>query len=150
MEERRIHQMESEEEHAPLSIPLSKLCYLIVKARQFDAKVPADDGESASNPTDDMAASVLEDRAEDSTLEELTGALDGLNDDEKIEVLALVWLGRGDYEATEWAATLAAAAERHNRRETGYLLGIPQLGDLIEDGMALLGYSCEDYEINRL
>ncbi|MGA9084443.1 MAG: DUF3775 domain-containing protein [Pseudolabrys sp.] len=31
-----------------------------------------------------------------------------------------------------------------------YLLGMPLLGDFLEEGLSLLGYSCEEFEINRL
>ena len=94
--------------------------------------------------------SVLEDTGEDGTGEELTAALDGLNDDEKIEILALVWLGRGDFAPDDWAAALDQAGEVHDRRETAYLLGIPQLGDLLEDGLAMLGYPTGELGFGRL
>ncbi len=139
-----------DEERPPLTLTLDKLAYLIVKAREFDAKVASGDGESASNPADDSEVSVLEDTGEDGTYEELAAALDGLNDDEKIEVLALVWLGRGDFAPDDWTAALEQAGEVHDRRETAYLLGIPQLGDLLEDGLAMLGYPTGELGFGRL
>ncbi len=36
-----------------LTIPLEKLFFIVEKAREFDAEVPADAGDSDSNPTDD-------------------------------------------------------------------------------------------------
>lgn len=143
-------EMAADEERPVLTISLETLCFLIVKAREYDAQVPGDDGESGSNPSDDRDVSVLEETPDDGVVEELTAALDGLNEDEKIEVLALVWLGRGDYEPEDWAAALDEATNVHDWRETEYLLGIPQLGDLLEDGLAKLGYSCEEFEMGRL
>jgi hypothetical protein len=139
-----------DDEPPPLEISLEKLCFLIVKAREYDAKVPGEDGEDGSNPSDDREVSVLEETPENGVAEELSSALDGLNDDEKIQVLALVWLGRGDYDAEDWPEAVDEATRIHDRRETQYLLGIPQLGDLLEDGLAKLGYSCEEQEIGRL
>lgn len=147
---RLVHEMASDEERPGLNISSEKLCYLIIKAREYDAEVPGEIGEDGSNPSDDLAVSVLEESPENGVLEELTAALDGLNDDEKIEVLALVWLGRGDYEVEDWANAVDEATRVHDERETAYLLGIPQLGDLLEDGLAKLGYSCEESEMGRL
>ena len=42
------------------------------------------------------------------------------------------------------------AARAHNERTAEYLLGEPLLGDFLEEGLSMLGFSCEDYEINRL
>jgi len=42
------------------------------------------------------------------------------------------------------------AANAHNENTAAYLLGIPMLGDFLEEGLTMLGYSCEPFEINRL
>lgn len=133
-----------------LSIGLQKLCYLIVKAREFDAKVAPSDLDEGSNPSDDGMRAVLEDYADDPTLAELKDAIDGLDDDEVIDVIALGWMGRGDFSAEEWAQARTLAEERHTGRSAEYLIGIPNLGDCLEEGAAQLGYSCEEFEIGRL
>lgn len=145
-----IREMPADEERVPLAIPLEKLCFLIVKAREFDAEVPREDGEDGSNPSDDGAVGVLEDAPDNPAFEELTSILDDLDEDERTEVLALVWLGRGDAGPGDWPALLEEARAVHDWRETSYLTGIPQLGDLLEEGLAALGYSCQDFEIGRL
>ena len=133
-----------------LSISPEKLCYIIVKAREFDAKVEPMDLDSGSNPSDDGNCAVLEDYGDDPTLAELRDAINSLNEDEVIEVIAMVWLGRGDFNREEWTDALELARERHNRRSAQYLVGIPNLGDCLEEGAAQLGISIEDYELNRL
>ncbi len=134
----------------PLVTPLEKICYLIVKAREFDAKVDVIEPDPGSNPSDDDARGVLEDYPDDPTYQELAGALDLLNDDERIEVLALTWVGRGDFDVGEWGGALEQARTVHNRRETGYLTETPLLGDYLEEGLSLLGYSCEDFDKEHL
>jgi len=42
------------------------------------------------------------------------------------------------------------AAAAHNNRTAEYLIGIPLLGDFLEEGLSMLGYSCEEFEIGRL
>jgi len=133
-----------------LTISLEKLAYIIVKAREYDAEVPPTDPDSGSNPSDDADLAVLEDTPENPTCQELTDALNSLSDLERIELLALMWLGRGDYGKEEWRDALLEARRLHDEKETGYLVGTPLLGDYLEEGLSQLGYSIEDYEIGRL
>jgi hypothetical protein len=133
-----------------MEIGLDKLCYIVIKAREFDAKVEPLGLEEGSNPGDDAEREVLEDYADDATYQELFDAIDGLNEDEQIELVALTWLGRGDFEPEEWEAALAAAREARNPRTAAYLIGTPNLSDELEEGMAALGLSCADVELSHL
>jgi len=129
---------------------LEKLAYIIVKAREFDAEVPPVDEESGSNPSDDADRDILEAGSENPAYQELVDAINGLNDFERIELLALTWLGRGDYGKEEWREALREARRVHDEKETGYLVGTPLLADYLEEGLSQLGYSIGDYEIGRL
>ena len=133
-----------------LTISLEKLAYIIVKAREYDAEVPPADPDSGSNPADDGDRDVLEDVPENPTYQELVDAINSLSDLERIELLALTWLGRGDYSKEEWRDALLEARRIHDEKETNYLVGTPLLGDYLEEGLSQLGYSIEDYEIGRL
>ena len=135
-----------EPEPVELNIDPEKVCFLILKAREFDAKVEPNEPDPGSNPTDDEEREILADYAGDPTLEELRSAIDALDDDEIIDVIALVWVGRGDFTRDEWENARALAVDRHRRGSADYLLGIPTLGDLLEEGVAELGHSCADYE----
>jgi hypothetical protein len=134
-----------------LTIPLETLTYIIEKAREFDAEVAPVTPDEASNPTDDGAGTVeiLEDTVGNPTAEELASALEALNDDQRDEIVALTWVGRGDYGTDEWGEALGAAHERHNGEEARYLMGTPLLADYLEEGAAQLGYSREDLEIGQ-
>jgi hypothetical protein len=90
---------------------------------------------------------VLEDYGDDPVAEEIRGVVEDLNEDEQVELVALIWVGRGDFAAAEWEEALAAARERHTGPSSAYLLGMPLLGDLLEEGFTALGYSCQDYEV---
>jgi hypothetical protein len=132
-----------------LTIPPETIAFIIAKARAYDAEVPpvADPG---SNPSDDRDVEILEDRPENPTEEELVAAIEALNEPQRIELLALTWLGGGDYDATEWHEALREANRVHDGKEASYLLGIPLLGDYLEEGLSMLGYATEDYQIDRL
>jgi hypothetical protein len=133
-----------------LNTPLEQLAYIIEKARQFDAETAPVDSDSGSNTSDDSDVAILEDTSDNPTRQELTGALDALNDDQRIELLALMWLGRGDFDRGGWRDALAQAREIHNAAETEYLIGTPLLADYLEEAIVALGYSLEDYEKGRL
>ena len=131
-----------------VTIPLEKLAFIVAKAREFDAEVEADD--DGSNPADDGERAILQDTMDNPTLQELRDAIDGLNLDERDELLALVWLGRGDFTAAEWRAAVQQARRLDNRRDADYLIGTPLLADYIEEAIAALGLSLEEFEIGRM
>ena len=133
-----------------LTIPLEKLAYIVTKAREFDAEVPPVDEDSGSNPSDNAERDVLESGANNPTFQELTDAIDSLSDWERVELLALTWLGRGDYTKEEWRDVLEEAHRVHDERETQYLVGTPLLADYLEEALSQLGYSLEEFEIGRM
>ncbi len=133
-----------------LSIAAEQICFILVKAKEFDALVEPDDPESGSNPTDDREIDVLEDQADNPTLQELAGAISALNADQRSEVLALCWLGRGDYTAADWMEACREARAVQDEQLVQYLIGTPLLGDYLEEGYNQLGHSCEDYALGRL
>ena len=121
-----------------LTISRQRLAFIVAKARQSEAETPAVDPASGSNPTDDGSVDILEDVGSNPTDAELRGALADLNDDEKDELLALVWLGRGDFSPEEWPSVLAQARDERSRGDTVNLLGIPQLAEYLETALAEL------------
>lgn len=150
MADERSNIPSKEEVEIPLSISSEKVCFIIFKAREFDVKDAVSEPEPGSNPSDDKDMAVLEDHKDDPVLEELTSLIDSLSEDEQIDLVALAWLGRGDYEASDWLEVRGEAAYAHNQATANYLLGMPLLGDYLEGGLSMLGYSCEEFEINRL
>ena len=130
-----------------LEVDPSVVCFLIAKARAFDAKVGAADRDDVAQPGEDEDHDALEDYGDDPVAAEITEAIEDLAEDAQVELVALTWVGRGDYAADEWDDALAAARDRRTGPTSVYLLGMPLLGDLLEEGFAALGYSCEDYDI---
>jgi hypothetical protein len=133
-----------------LAIPLEKVCFIIIKAREFDAKEAVTDPSSGSNPTDDRDIAVLEDHTDDPVLEELTSLISALSVDEQIDLVTLMWLGRDEYRASDWATVRPQAAEAHNKHTAEYLCGDPMLADYLADGLGVIGLSCADYEKEHL
>lgn len=133
-----------------LTISLEKVCFLIIKAREFDAKMEPEDPDPGDNPIDDADREILFDYPDDPTVEEIRGLIEGLNEDELAEVVALVWVGEGEYDNDEWSQALADARNDPDSRRVDALLSIPLLGDYLEEGLAELGYSCEEIDREHL
>ena len=150
MQERLKQTSTDGEEESVLTISPEKVCFVIIKAREFDAKDEVTEPDPGSNPADDKEAAVLEEHEDDPVVEEITSLINSLSEDEQIDLVALAWLGRDDYSASDWPAVREEAAGAHNQRTAEYLLGMPLLGDFLEEGLSMLGYSCEEFEINRL
>ena len=134
-----------------LGIAVEKVCDIITRARVFDSQIPLGDEEEepgefeADDDVDEDEVLALAERyKDDPSYVELVDFMDSLNEEEQVNLVALAWIGRGDYTADDWAGALEAAREAHNRRTGEYLLGIPLLGDYLEEALSLFGESCED------
>ncbi|WP_210317101.1 DUF3775 domain-containing protein [Oryzicola mucosus] len=130
-----------------LSIDPDTVRLFILKAKAISAGVNEDyedggdrevefDGNGHDTHQHDGLA---EEESENLTEIELRELINDLNVDEAAELVALVWLGRGDYEAGEWQEAVSEALQRGNKRTAKYLLGMPLLGDYLESGLDALG-----------
>ena len=125
-----------------LDIAPEKVATVIVRAREIDAKVGSwdDAGDEAG------AESILEQRSGDATEAELKAFIAELNVDEQVSLVALMWVGRGTYEADEFETAKQTARDESVNATEDYLIGVPLLADYLEDGLDKLGISVEDAE----
>ena len=132
-----------------LGIATDKVCFVIVKARQFDVKEGVSDPNSGSDAPDDGYRDVLEDNPDDPVYRELHGFISNMDLEEQLNLVALAWLGRGTYDKSEWNEALTIARQEHNDRTAQYLLGPPLLGDYLEEGLSQFGRGCSDESDTR-
>jgi Protein of unknown function (DUF3775) len=128
-----------------MDIALDKVCELILRARAVDVKEGMTDPASGSNPIDDGSTDVLTSAPDDMTEAEIRDVIAGLNEDERHDLIALVYIGRGDFEPEEWGAAVRMAREREDSSSittSEWLLGIPNLADLLDEGLAAIGRTC--------
>jgi hypothetical protein len=135
-----------------LLTPLDTLCRIIIRARENEAQVPAQDPDEDADDVDDYdddddasggARSVLEDELNTGVEEEMRAALDDLADDQLAETLALAWVGRGTYDATEWDDAFAEANDTDPESSIDELMDMPLLASHLEAGLAAFDFSCE-------
>lgn len=127
-----------------LLTPLETICRLIIRARELEAQVPeieTDDAEDAADSDDEFA--VLEDDSDDAVEQEMTALLDDLAEDQLQEVLALAWVGRGTYDASEWDDALEEASDRDAEDPIDQLLDMPTLAAYLDAGLAAFDLNCE-------
>lgn len=123
-----------------LSISPEKLFFIITKSRQSDSS--ATGSGSGSDSSDDLD----EDHSKITDRSELSGFIRDLNLDEQIDLVALMWLGRGDGDLDTWRDLRSEAERAHNNRTASYLIGTPMLADYLEEALSQFGKSFEDFE----
>lgn len=132
------------------NLSADRVCFIVVQAREFHVKEGVVLPDPASDMADDRAYEILEDFGDDPSYAQVQGYVAAMNDDERTELLALMWLGRGDFDISEWSSALQQARDFDTPSVTGYLMGHPLLADYLEEGLAAHGLSCEDTEMGRL
>src|SRR5690242_1710374 len=134
---------EDVEDTPDLSISPEKVCYIIVKAREFDAKDVVTDPDDSSNPTDDAMVAVLEDHRDDPVVQEIAAAIFAMTEDEQIDLVTLAWLGRGDGSLEDWNELRAEAARP---QQTGGFVSARHaaIGRLLDEALAQFGHSCDE------
>ncbi|PZQ52164.1 MAG: hypothetical protein DI556_00405 [Rhodovulum sulfidophilum] len=108
---------------------------LVLKLRAIMAQEELVSPDSGSNPTDDEGAAVLQDSPDNMTRSEIAAQVEDLEPDQQAELVALMWIGRGDMEPEEWREAVQLAMERRDRPTSDYLLSHPQVADDLADGV---------------
>ncbi len=126
-----------------LNINPDTICYLVGKAREFHVKEEVVIPEEPDSPSDDWARQVLADHSGDLTYQDAASVVEDLEPDQQIALVALMWLGRGDYDLADWESALIDAADAHSSHTAAYLLSTPLMADYLEEGLSQHGYSCQ-------
>ena len=124
----------------PLEIAPEKVAHVIIRAREYDAKV------DAWNTDNDDDSGAEESGADRGLHDELVGLIDALNDDEQTQLVAVCWVGRGTFDPEDFDEALQTAMDEQVNSVAEYLLGQPLLADYLEEGLDKLGVSVEDAE----
>lgn len=133
-----------------IDIAPEKVAHVIIKAREYDAKVGAWNDTREEGDAEEDPSAILEDFTNDPTRAELVGFIEGLNYDEQANLVALAWVGRGTFEKDEFAEAVETARAERVNATAAYLLGMPLLADFLEEGLERMGYSIEDSENDLL
>jgi len=129
-----------------LSVNPETIGYITLMAREFHTKEQVPIPEQPLSPTSDWAMQVLADHQDDPTYNELKSMIEDLEPDQQVQLVALMWLGRGTFSIEEWDDALQEAGDSWTKNSADYLIGTPLVANYLEEGLSQLGYSMEDYE----
>lgn len=108
---------------------------LVLRFNAVMAKEATDIPDLGGNATDDEVAETLQEIQGDLSRDEITQAIESMNDEQKDALVALFWIGRGDAEPAEWEATKTLARQQHDGLVSRYLLGQPEVGEFLTTGL---------------
>jgi hypothetical protein len=130
-----------------LRISVEKVCALIEAARELAGKVPSTAGDRTTTGDDSKLATIDEPEGigedQDARRHQTIEFIAGLNVDEQTDLLALIWLGRGDYGIEEWDDALSEAEARIAARDPDYMIGDAALPEYLGDGLEAFGLTCD-------
>ena len=127
-----------------LDVNPETVCQISARARQFQVEVGDPIAEGAEDSLEPGTGPGPLDEREDLGYLDLKAAVDDLAPAQQADLVAVMWVGRGDYEAEDFEAARAAARDAWTPRTAEYLMSTPLAADYLEEGLAQLGYSCED------
>lgn len=81
---------------------------------------------------------------------QLAAFIEDLNDDEKAHLTAIAWVGRGSFEAEDYAEAVATAINEATVPTAVYLMGMPHLSENLEAGLEALGVDVSGEEEDLL
>jgi hypothetical protein len=132
---------------AELRISSDKVCAFIETAREVAGKVPSTAGDQTTTGDDSRLVTIEEPEGdgedEDARRRQMIEFVAGLNVEEQTDLLALIWLGRGDYELDEWDAAVTEAEARIAARDPDYMIGDAALPEYLGDGLEAFGRNCD-------
>lgn len=128
-------------------INTEKVAEIILMAREIegpDAEVDAD----ASNPIDDNFTVSVTNKGATTGMRDLLGMIESLDEDEQMDLVALAWVGRGDYDVASWEEAVQAARDRTDAPPARYLSQMEMLAENLDAGLAEFGRSYTGNEVD--
>lgn len=122
------------EEGVMLNISVATVSYLIERIHEAIGELSIGvEGEDDTLPN-----------GADTELSEIAEFIDNLNDDEKIDLVVLMWIGRGSFEPDELEQARLDAQREASHKTSEYLLSTPLVADYLADGLEALGLTPEE------
>lgn len=117
-----------------LSLSPKFLQNLILRTRALMSE-QGQSSDDEGNYTDEKDPETARAGGADLTRAELANEIDDLEPDQQAELVALMWVGRGDLEPEEWLDALSLAGERNDVSTAEYLLAHPHLAEHWDEGL---------------
>ena len=124
------------------TISLDKICFLIERLHEMEDKPSSGEISGDEAHLDDPDLDDVDGSYSNPLEDELSAFLDNLNEDEGLDLVVLMWIGRGTYETDDWDEARETAIKEATQSVRGYLLGTPLLAEHLENGLEAFDLSC--------
>jgi hypothetical protein len=131
------------EELPSLRVNPDDVCQLIQLARDFHARDAVAIEDEPRDPTEDLILDTVENSADNPVVAEFRGIIADLDYTQQVQLVGLLWVGRGDYDLSEWRHAISESEEQWSEHTADYLLAHPMLAEHLDEGLEILGYRCE-------
>ena len=123
---------------AEIDLNRETIRFLIERVREFQTRDDIDFDDEPDVNQDDWSGEVAVNVAADPYYQELKTTIEDLEPDQQVTLVAVMWVGRGDFAASEWGDALSEARRNWNEHTAAYLLGTPMLSDYLAEGVEQL------------
>jgi Protein of unknown function (DUF3775) len=125
---------------AALEIDLNRdiVLAMIDKAREFNEEsdmTPLEDEGEPDIANIELSDAMVARYGDDPRYQQLKSAVEDLEPDQQITLVAMMWLGRGDFTPEDWDEALALAEENWTNHTADYLIGTPLLADYLSEAL---------------
>ena len=132
---------------ARLDINPETVRYIANMAREFQDQEQVIAEDEPLTDINEWSGEGVVEHHDDPIYSEMKTAIEDLEPDQQVQLVALMWLGRGSFTVNEWQAALKEAGDNWNSKTADYLMGTPLLSDYLEEGLSQLEYNLEDSEV---
>ena len=130
---------------ATLDINPETVGYIANMAREFHTQEHVLIPGQPLDDIDEWQVEALADHQDDPIYSEMKTAIEDLEPDQQVQLVALMWLGRGSF--SDWDSAIEEARDNWNSQTADYLIGTPLLSDYLGEGLNQVGYFSEDFEV---
>ena len=108
---------------------------LVLRFNAVMAKEGTDVSDLGGNASDDEVTVTMQETEGDLSRDAITQEIESMTDEKKDALVALFWIGRGDAGPEQWEETKALARQQHEGPVSRYLLGQPEVGEFLTEGL---------------
>jgi hypothetical protein len=132
-----------------IRISTDKVCELAEALRELAGVEDRPPG-GESDEGDDSIVAFLEESDDDPRPQEISEMIRGLTEDERIDLVALVLVGREDFSLAEWGDAVASASDRIEEGGPDFAAAFISedmaSAEFLEAGLRLFGRDCADWD----
>lgn len=124
-----------DDDDSPLNVASSTVSYIIERANEANGSLPS---------MEDTDGDETEHRTDEADFQEIADFIDSLDEESRIDLVVLMWIGRGTYGVEELDHARHVALREATHATSDYLLSTPLVGDYLAGGLESFGLAVEE------